>query len=201
MFRKATDANPSYARAFTSWAELERKAGRLDKAKRLSEKAIAADPKFATAYNLRGEILLEQMHLKDAIGMFDRARAANRTWSTPLYNRGRALRLSGDFDGAIAAFKEVTKQDHHARAYAQLGLALAQKAAKEHAADERSQQPSTKPWGGRCAMGQRTNRCLRMSTKPGRCSDTPTRSWSLRRYPRIDARSCVLRELRSAPGG
>ena len=106
MFRKATDANPYYARAFTSWAALERKAGRLDKAKRLSEKAIAADPKFATAYNLRGEILLEQMHLKEAIGMFDRARAANRTWSTPLYNRGRALRLSGDFDGAIAAFKE-----------------------------------------------------------------------------------------------
>jgi tetratricopeptide (TPR) repeat protein len=138
MFRKAIDANPYYARAFTSWAALERKAGRLDKAKRLSEKAIAADPKFATAYNLRGEILLEQMHLKEAIGMFDRARAANRTWSTPLYNRGRALRLSGDFDGAIAAFKEVTKQSHHARAYAQWGLALAQKAAKEQAADERA---------------------------------------------------------------
>jgi tetratricopeptide (TPR) repeat protein len=78
------------------------------------------------------------MHLKEAIGMFDRARATNRNWSTPLYNRGRALRLSGDFDGAIAAFKEVTKQSHHARAYAQLGLALAQKAAKEHAADERA---------------------------------------------------------------
>ena len=139
MFRKATDANPYYARAFTSWGTLERKAGRLDKAKRLSEKAIAADPKFAAAYNLRGEILLEQKHLKEAIGMFDKARAADRKWLRPLYNLGRARRLNGDFDGAIEAFKEVIDHNnHHAQAYAQWGLALAQKAAKEHAVDERS---------------------------------------------------------------
>jgi tetratricopeptide (TPR) repeat protein len=139
MFTRATDANPDYALAYRTWGSLVKNLGKHEKAKILYEKAIAANPKSAASYDLLGDLYLEQLDWEKASDMFRKAQQADPRWLTPRYDLGRAMRVAGRFDEAIAIFEEVVAHDpQHATSYSQWGLTLAQMAQQKQDESEKS---------------------------------------------------------------
>jgi superkiller protein 3 len=124
---------------YRTWGSLAKNLGNHDKAKILYQKAIAADAKSASGYNLLGDLYLEQLDWQKAADMFRKAQQANPGWTPPRYNLGRAMRVAGKFDEAIAIFQDVVARDpQHALSYSQWGLSLALKAQQQQDESETS---------------------------------------------------------------
>jgi len=147
MFMKATDANPDNALAYRAWGSLLKKLGNQEKAKSVYLKWIAADSKSPISYDLLGDLYLEERDWQKAADMFQKAQQAAPRWVKPRYDLGRAMRVAGRFDEAIAIFQDVLImfqdvliQDPQLRgsAYSQWGLSLALKAEQKQDESEAS---------------------------------------------------------------
>jgi tetratricopeptide (TPR) repeat protein len=87
-------------------------------------------------YDLLGDLYLEQLDWQKAAEMFWKAQQADPSWTTPRYNLGRAMRVAGKFDEAIAIFQDVVARDpQHGSSYSQWGLSLALKAQQQDESD------------------------------------------------------------------
>jgi Tfp pilus assembly protein PilF len=82
--------------------------GRLDDAIEECHRAIAADPTFGNPYNDIGAYLIEKGQFDEAIPWLERAMKASRYESPafPHLNLGRVYERKGDWDRAVACYKQ-----------------------------------------------------------------------------------------------
>lgn len=104
-FDRALAIDPHNARAFNNVGNVERAMNRPAEAEAAYRKAIALAPRYADPLNGLGALLVERDRPRDALPLFDRAISLAPDSFEARLNRGVALALAGDRDGAV---KELT---------------------------------------------------------------------------------------------
>lgn len=104
-FDRALAIDPRNARAFNNVGNVERAMNRPAEAEAAYRKAIELAPRYADPLNGLGALLVEHDRPRDALPLFDRAIALAPDYFEARLNRGVALALAGDREGAV---KELT---------------------------------------------------------------------------------------------
>jgi protein O-GlcNAc transferase len=104
------------------------RAGRLDEARALINRALARDPGNAVFHANLGNVEKDAGDAQAAAASYRRALAADPRMSAPRNNLGTLLLAQGDLDAAIDCFRAVVEEaPQHARAWHNLGNALARR--------------------------------------------------------------------------
>ncbi len=106
-FSKALAIDPRDARAHTNLANVYRASGKLEEAAREYEQALAIAPDYADALNGIGVVEVQRDRPQQAIPFFDRALRIAPAFYEAQLNRGIALQLSGDREGAAVQFRKL----------------------------------------------------------------------------------------------
>ncbi|HXU29701.1 MAG TPA: sulfatase-like hydrolase/transferase [Thermoanaerobaculia bacterium] len=106
QFERATAIDPRNSVALNNLGNALRSLGRAGEAEAAYRRAIAAAPAYAEPWNGLGALLVEANRPREAIDCFDRARQLAPGNLETLINRGIALELAGDRNGAAASYRE-----------------------------------------------------------------------------------------------
>jgi arylsulfatase A-like enzyme/tetratricopeptide (TPR) repeat protein len=106
QFERAVAIDPRNSVALNNLGNALRSLGRPAEAEGAYRRAIAAAPRYAEPWNGLGALLVEANRPREAIDCFDRARGLAPGNLETLINRGIALELAGDRNGAAASYRE-----------------------------------------------------------------------------------------------
>jgi Flp pilus assembly protein TadD len=103
-FERALAVQPRAPDVLSALARLEVERGQTDKAIALVKGAADRDPTNANALNLLGELYVAQKNFPLATAALSRATQVAPAWTAPYRNLAIVKYMSGDTDGAIAAY-------------------------------------------------------------------------------------------------
>lgn len=106
QFERAVEIDPRNSVALNNLGNALRSLGRTADAEGAYRRAIAAAPNYAEPWNGLGALLVEANRPGEAIDCFDRARRLAPGNLETLINRGIALELAGDKNGAAASYRD-----------------------------------------------------------------------------------------------
>lgn len=104
LFRKAIDANPSFAAAYCNRGLAMYELGALDAALTDYAQAIAHNPGYAEAYFNRGNALMDEQRLDAALASYDQAIAIRPDYAEAHSNRGVVLNHLRQCDAALQSY-------------------------------------------------------------------------------------------------
>jgi len=108
-FQAAIAIDPRNARAYNNAGNALRAMNRGDDAEQAYRKSIELAPRYPDPLNGLGALDVQRDRPRDAIPLFDKAIALAPNYFEARLNRGIALQLSGDREGAIAAYREILR--------------------------------------------------------------------------------------------
>jgi tetratricopeptide (TPR) repeat protein len=125
-FKKATELDPTDARAFFAWGFALGSQGKNEEAIAEYRKVIDLDPKYAAAYNDWGVALDDKGKHDEAIAKYQQAIDLDPKYADAYDNWGTALYYQGRLDEAIAKYQQAIDLDpKYAAAYNNWGIVLA----------------------------------------------------------------------------
>ncbi len=133
-YRKAIEADPEHAAAWSNLGNVLDDLGRKDEARQAYREAIGADPEFANAWSNLG-VLLDELGRKDeAEQAYRKALKADPKLAAAWYNLGVLLDELGRRDEAEQAYRGAIEADpKHASAWTNLGVLLSELERKDEA--------------------------------------------------------------------
>jgi tetratricopeptide (TPR) repeat protein len=125
LIRRALDAAPGYADAWSNLGNVYKESGRLGEAEQAYRHAIAIDRGHVGSWNNLGVVLRAQGKAADAVAALRQALERAPGMADAWFNLGNALRSCGTLPGAITAYRRVLAlQPTHAYAQELLGRVL-----------------------------------------------------------------------------
>ena len=135
LIRRALDAAPGYADAWSNLGNVYKESGRLGEAEQAYRHAIAIDRGHVGSWNNLGVVLRAQGKAADAVAALRQALERAPGMADAWFNLGNALRSCGTLPGAITAYRRVLAlQPTHAYAQELLGRVLYVAGEREQAA-------------------------------------------------------------------
>jgi Tfp pilus assembly protein PilF len=116
-FRRAIELDPRNARAYNNLGNLFRSMQRMDDAATAYRKAIELSPRYADALNGLGAVLVQQGRPQEALAAFDAALRVAPDFYEAQLNRGIALQIAGDREGARRQWQQLLARIPPGRAF------------------------------------------------------------------------------------
>ena len=108
-FERAIAIDPQNGRAWNNSANIYRSENRLDQAEKAYLEAIKVAPSYADPLNGLGVLEVQRNRPAEALQFFDRALKLSPGFHEVLLNRGIALEVMGDLDGAADQYRDFLK--------------------------------------------------------------------------------------------